>query len=85
MVRHLDDRASWKKTVKTIRDNPNLIAAVGGQPSESALYRFSAKLLRDPTIVETLKRLLTAAYREERPEYGVNVVIDGTFIKSLSR
>jgi len=84
MVRYLDDRASWKKTARTIRDNPNLIAAIGGEPSESALYRFSAKLLHDPTIVETLKRLLTAAYREQRPGYGVDAVIDGTFIKAYS-
>jgi hypothetical protein len=84
MVRYLDDRASWKKTAKTIQDNPNLIVAIGGQPSESALYRLSAKLLRDPTIAATLKRLLTAAYREERPEYGVDVVIDGTYIRAHS-
>jgi hypothetical protein len=84
MVRHLDDRASWKKTAKTIRDNPNMIAAIGGQPSESALYRFSAKLLRDPTILETLKQLHIAAYREERPEHGVDAVIDGTFIRAHS-
>jgi hypothetical protein len=67
-----------------IRDNPNLIAALGGHPSESALYRFAAKLLHDATIAETLKHLLTAAYRTERPEHGADAVIDGTFIKAHS-
>lgn len=84
LVRHLDDRASWKKTANAIRDNPNLRAALGGQPSESALYRFAAKLLHEPAIRETLKRLLTSSYRAERPDYGVDVIIDGTFIKAHS-
>jgi hypothetical protein len=78
LVKGLFALPSWTWVAALIGEHPGLQAALGGQPSVWACYRFSTKLRKnEPLLAECLDEVV-AALREQLPHFGRDVAIDAS-------
>jgi hypothetical protein len=72
---------TWTRTVALVREHAALGAAVapaGDVPSVYACYRFTAKLRVYSDLLATCISRVTGSLREQLPELGRNIAIDGS-------
>jgi hypothetical protein len=69
---------TWTRTVQLIQEHAALADAIGGTPSEWAVYRFLSKLrAHSDALADCLDRVV-ATLAAQLPEYGRDVVIDAS-------
>ena len=78
LVKSLYALPTWSRTTRLIREHMGLQEAIGGAPSQDALYRFTRKLRDHRELLESCIGRVTAALRGKLPEYGQDVAIDAS-------
>lgn len=69
---------TWTRTVALVCEHDALRVAIGGCPSVDACYRFARKLREHKTLLDTAIAQVLMSLREQLPEFGTNVAIDGS-------
>jgi len=69
---------TWTRTARLIAEHAALREAIGGTPSQWALYRFSTKLREHGEALSSCIDRVLAKLRDARPEMGKTVAIDGS-------
>src|SRR5438132_9907739 len=78
LVKSLYAIPTWSRTARLIAEHRALADALGGTPSQWACYRFCRKLREHSDKLADCLNRITAALRDELPEYGVDVAIDAS-------
>ena len=78
LVKSLYAIPTWTRVVALIREHAALREACGGAPSVFACYRFATKLRQHKSLLEACLDRLAASLREQLPEMGRDVAIDGS-------
>jgi Transposase DDE domain/Transposase domain (DUF772) len=84
LIKHLYRIPEWTRTAALIAEHPALQEILGDTPSVYALYRFAGKLRRHRPLLEQCLDRLAASLRAQYPDYGRDVVIDGSAIVAFS-
>jgi hypothetical protein len=69
---------TWTRTVRLVAEHAGPRKAIGGAPSVDACYRFTAKLRRHKSALDTCITAVIASLHAELPEFGQHVAIDGS-------
>jgi len=69
---------TWTRTAALIAEHRALADVLGGTPSHWACYRFCRKLREHSTALADCLDSITEALREEFPDYGADVAVDGS-------
>ena len=69
---------TWTRTVALIAEHEALRDALGAGPSVFSCYRFTVKLRRHSNALADCLDRIAAGLRDEFPDYGVDVAIDGS-------
>ena len=78
LVRSIYHLPTWTRTVELIAEHAALADAIGGTPSEWAVYRFMTKLREHAvTLAECVDRIANEL-RRELPDYGRDTAIDAS-------
>ena len=78
LVKSLYAIPTWTRTVALIAEHAALRDALGAAPSVYACYRFTAKLREHSDKLADCLDRVAAGLREQLPEYGRDVAIDGS-------
>ena len=78
LVKSLHALPTWTRTVRLVAEHAVLRDAIGGTPSADACYRFTRKLRGHKALLDTAIAQVLIALREQLPEFGQNVAIDGS-------
>src|SRR5437588_5903286 len=78
LVKSLYAIPTWSRTARLIAEHAGLQAVLGGAPSVYACYRFTTKLRDHSDKLADCLDSIAAALREELPEYGRDVAVDGS-------
>lgn len=79
LVKSLYVLPTWSRTCRLVAEHPGLQAVLGCAPSQWACYRFARQLReRDGWALATALNDVIAALREQHPEMGRDVAIDGS-------
>ncbi len=79
LVKSLYVLATWTRTVALVAEHGALRSAIGGTvPSIDSLYRFTRKLRKHKAVLDTAIAQMIMGLREQLPEYGENVTVDGS-------
>jgi hypothetical protein len=78
LVKSLYAIPTWSRTARLIAEHEGLRGVLGQAPSQWSLYRFTVKLRTHADKLARCLDSITAALREERPDYGVDVAIDAS-------
>ncbi|MFN2502957.1 MAG: transposase [Acidimicrobiales bacterium] len=78
LIKSLYTLPTWTRTVALVSDHAALVRAIGGTPSVYACYRFAAKLREHKTLLDTCIAQVLMALREQMPDFGTHVAIDGS-------
>ncbi|MCA1706738.1 MAG: transposase [Actinobacteria bacterium] len=79
LVKSLYVLPTWTRTVALVTEHTALRSAIGGTvPSVDALYRFTRKLREHKTLLDTAIAQVLISLREQLPEFGDHVAIDGS-------
>lgn len=70
---------TWSRTLRLIAEHDALRGVLGGVvPSDDATYRFTAKLREHRHLLDAALDATVRAVKATRPDYGVDVAIDGS-------
>jgi len=78
LVKSLYLLPTWTRAVALVREHRALADAIGGAPSIDSCYRFSRKLREHKAVLDTAIAQVLMSLREQLPEFGQNVAIDGS-------
>src|SRR5438270_2148620 len=78
LVKTLYALPTWTRTAALIAEHAALRDALGAAPSVYALYRFTVKLREHSDALADCLDRIAAGLREELPEYGHDLAIDGS-------
>jgi hypothetical protein len=78
LVKTLFNLPTWTWVAALIAEHPGLQAALGGQPSVWAMYRFSVKLRKNHPALSACLDACAASLRERYPDFGRDVAIDAS-------
>jgi len=78
LVKSLYVLPTWTRTVALVTEHAALRSAIGGTPSVDACYRFTRKLREHKALLDTCVAQVVLSLREQFPEYGEHVAIDGS-------
>ncbi|MDQ1437622.1 MAG: hypothetical protein QOK43_1251 [Acidimicrobiaceae bacterium] len=78
LVKSLYAIPTWSRTARLVGEHAALQEALGAAPSVYACYRFTAKLREFPDAVDRCIAAVLARLREQNPEMGRNIAIDGS-------
>src|SRR5437868_10182969 len=78
LVKSLYAIPTWSRTARLIAEHRALADAIGGTPSQWALYRFCRKLREHSDKLADCLDRIAAALHEELPDYGRDVSIDAS-------
>jgi hypothetical protein len=79
LVKGLYAIPTWSRVSRLVAEHPALQAVLGAAPSQWACYRF-ARMLRERdgwALMQCMNNVL-ASLREQNPDMGQNVAIDGS-------
>ncbi len=69
---------TWSRTVRLVGEHAALRDVLGDAPSAHAAYRFTVKLRKHSSVLETCLNRVLAELREAIPGLGANLAIDGS-------
>jgi len=70
---------TWSRTLRLVAEHDALRTVLGGVvPSDDAVYRFTAKLREHRHLLDAALDATVRAVKATRPDYGVDVAIDGS-------
>ena len=78
LVKSLYVLPTWTRTARLVAEHAALSKAIGGTPSVDACYRFAAKLRQHKGTLDACIASVLASLRDELPEFGQHVAIDGS-------
>ena len=78
LVKSLYSLPTWSRTTRLIGEHQGLQDALGGAPSQDAIYRFTEKLRGQRGLLERCIGRVTEALQEKLPEYGRDVAVDAS-------
>ncbi len=78
LVKSLYAIPTWTRVASLIAEHHSLQSALGGAPSQWAMYRFSTKLRDQKPLLDACLAGIVSRLREELPEYGQDVAIDAS-------
>src|SRR5712691_8562000 len=78
LVKNLYALPTWTRTARLISEHAALREALGDAPSVYACYRFAAKLRENKPLLDACVDRVTAALRDELPDYGCDLAIDAS-------
>lgn len=81
LVKSLYVLPTWTRAVALVAEHDALQAAVGcagDVPSIDACYRFTKKLRAHKTLLDACIAAVIVSLKEQMPEYGQNIAIDGS-------
>lgn len=68
----------WTRVARLIAEHRALADAIGGAPSQWAMYRFARKLREHKPLLDACIDRVAASVRAQLPEYGRHVAIDAS-------
>jgi len=78
LVKSLFGLPTWTFVAALIAEHPGLQAAIGGNPSLWAMYRFARKLEANKPAVNACLDACAASLRAQHPDFGRDVAIDAS-------
>ncbi|MCY4088449.1 MAG: transposase [Actinomycetia bacterium] len=78
LIKSLYGLPTWSRTARLISEHERLRDALGGAPSQDAIYRFTKKLRSHRELLERCIGRVTEALREKLPEYGRDAAVDAS-------
>ena len=82
LVRHVYQLPTLVSACRLVAEHTGLQQALGGAPSDDAVYRFTKKLLRHRAPLERALALVIETLRGRIDGFGVNVAIDSTDMRA---
>ncbi len=78
LVKSVYTLPTWTRTVRLVAEHAALRETLGATPSVHAAYRFAGKLREHGDVLDGCIMRVLASLREQMPDLGVNVGIDGS-------
>jgi hypothetical protein len=78
LIKSLFGLPTWTFVAALIAEHPGLQAAIGGNPSVWAMYRFARKLNANRPALEACLDACAASLRVQHPDFGRDVAIDAS-------
>lgn len=78
LVKSLFGLPTWTFVAALIAEHPGLQAAIGGNPSVWAMYRFARKLQANRPALTACLDACAASLRKQHPDFGRDVAIDAS-------
>ena len=78
LVKSLFGLPTWTFVAALVAEHPGLQAAIGGNPSVWAMYRFARKLNANRPALEACLDACAASLRAQHPDFGRDVAIDAS-------
>jgi len=78
LTKALYELPTWTRTVRLVAEHDGLRRVLGAAPSADACYRFTRKLREHDDLLATCVESVLAALRDEIPDLGATVAIDGS-------
>ncbi len=78
LVKSLFGLPTWTFVAALIAEHPGLQAAIGGNPSVWAMYRFARKLQANTPALNACLDACAASLRAQHPDFGRDVAIDAS-------
>ncbi|MGI8887013.1 MAG: transposase [Gaiellaceae bacterium] len=78
LVKSLYAIPTWTRVATLIAEHHSLQSALGGAPSQWAMYRFATKLREQKPLLDACLVRVTDSLREQLPEMGRDVAIDAS-------
>jgi transposase, IS5 family len=84
LVKSLYAIPTWTRTAALIAEHAALREALGAAPSVFACYRFTTKLREHSGALADCLDRIVAGLRDEVPDYGVDVAVDGSDLPAFA-
>src|SRR5437763_11205989 len=84
LVKSLFALPTWTWVAALIAEHPGLQAALGGNPSVWAMYRFARKLRENRPALEACLDACAASLRAQHPDFGRDVAIDASDLPAFA-